>query len=249
VLEQLRKDEHTSILVDGRGDALGLLQPVGSAPLAVLLAAGVGHSVGELVLESVGVGVVVVPVVGRFPSSAASQLGLNLVPFWFNPFVVVLTVVGHLGGAFAPGGCAGNQELKLHGVVDGSHLEEERDAEHDRHDDQGDAVLVVGDEEAVEAGEEGDDAEGEHEDGSDGEDLVPEVQVMDVVVVDEEEGDADEDDGADSEEGVGEVDDLLVFGSSSAPGPQTHATRSSHESHFVVVLCFFPTRQQEPEFW
>lgn len=238
VLEKLLKDEHASVLVDGGGDALGLFQPVRPASLAELLAAGVGHGVGELVLERICVGIVVVSMVGRLASTAASELGLDSVPLGLDPLIAFLAVVSDLLGALASGGGGGDLKLELHGVVDRSNLEKEGDAEHDGHYDQGDTILVVGDEEAEEAGEEGDDAEGEHEHGSDGEDFVPEVEVMDVVVVNEEESDADEDDGADREEGVGEIDEALVLGGSSAPSPQTHPTRSANKSHFVVVLLF-----------
>jgi len=213
-----------------------------TATFGSFLAAGVwNRGLSSSVLLERGSGlVVVVAEVDGFRSAAAAKLRLDRVPLGLHPFKAFFFVMLDFLQTFSTGRLTREQELELHGEVDGGDLTEENGAEEDGHDDESDAVLHVGDEETVQAGGEGEDAKAEHEGRSDIEVGVPEIQVVDVVVVHEEQGDAHDDDGADCEEGIGEIDELLVLGRSPAPRAQTQPTRSSDQSH--DFFCFVRPR-------
>jgi len=106
-------------------------------------------SVVIVVFERISALVVLITGVRGFWCAAAAKLRLDSIPFGLHPLEPYFIIVPDLSHAFTTGSLTRDGELELHGEVDGGDLDEENDAEENGHNDESDAVLHVGDEEAV----------------------------------------------------------------------------------------------------
>jgi len=207
-LELVHEEGHAAVHKDLVTDLVGAhREDSSSTALVDLVAAGVGD--GEV--GSDGGTPVVVVADQVVVAAAAVEVSLELVPFGGDGpidavLVEVLVDVGGRDGGLRDG------RPQLERDEDGDELGQEGDGEEDGVGRQEEPLLRPGNGEAEEADAEGVDAEDDHVGGDDGEVGGPEVELVDVVELHEDDGREDEDGGGDEEEDVAQVEELLVLG-------------------------------------